>query len=432
MNNLLAGAGKAEIVFPEEMLPIEGFYKIHDNPNVRILYLEKETKFVIAAFELVMLPDDLIETCKEVISELLHVEKEHIWIHVTHAITTPHSPGGPIIGPGGEVRPIPKEWQEKMNISIPRILEQREMYFKTIKDAVANACEEVSTSMRQARIGIGTGICDMNENRDIETSEGWWIGKGSSGYSNKEMTVIRMEDAEGHAIAGVISYGIKPCVIDNSQMREGKRQISSDLTGVACGYIEKEWNAPVLFLMSAAGDQIPKKMVLWDEVTESGEVIPKDLGVEQGFLWVEELGKKMSEDALEIGKNILCEDMEGDISCVNETFAWEGKARSEMRPTKVADYVAEREMKVPVGTVKMGSNLAFVSAKPELNAITEKELKEKSAVEHTLLVSMVDGGMKYMPDKASFEKVTWEALNSMLMPGAAEKYVEVAVQMLAE
>jgi hypothetical protein len=37
---------------------------------------------------------------------------------------------------------------------------------------------------------------------------------------------------------------------------------------------------------------------------------------------------------------------------------------------------------------------------------------------------MVNGGMKYMPDKASYDNNTWEAQSSMLMPGAAEAFVE--------
>ena len=45
---------------------------------------------------------------------------------------------------------------------------------------------------------------------------------------------------------------------------------------------------------------------------------------------------------------------------------------------------------------------------------------------------MVGGGMKYMPDQASYERLSWEALTSMLMPGAAEKFVDTAIQLLEE
>ena len=43
---------------------------------------------------------------------------------------------------------------------------------------------------------------------------------------------------------------------------------------------------------------------------------------------------------------------------------------------------------------------------------------------------MINGGMKYMPDKKSYDELHWEALSSMLMPGAAEKFVETALEIL--
>ena len=426
MSKLLAGAGKAEILFPEEIFPLEGFYKVHDNPQVRILCMDKGTRFVIAAFELVMLPDDLLEECKEIIASQLGTKKENVWIHVTHAITTPHSPGGPLIGPGGEVRPIPEEWKAKMNISIEQILAQREIYFRVIKEAVHTACTEAA-NLREARIGVGKGICDLNKSRDIETPNGWWIGRHGKGYSNKEMTVIQLIDNTGKKIAGVISYGIKPCVIDNSQMMEGKRQISADLTGVACHKVEEVWNAPVLFLMSAAGDQIPKQTVFYDEADENGSIRHCDLGVELGLKLMQAIGQHMADDALAIGRTLICAELEGEISCTNDSFTWAGKARSRMEPAKETEYIPEGQKRVPVGVLKIGKELALVSTMPEMNAVTEQELQEKSPVRNTLLVTMVDGGMKYMPDQASYDRVSWEALTSMLMPGSAEAFVEAAV-----
>lgn len=429
MSKLLAGAGKAEILFPEEIFPLEGFYKVHDNPQVRILCMDKGTRFVIAAFELVMLPDDLLEECKEIIASQLGVKKENVWIHVTHAITTPHSPGGPLIGPGGEVRPIPEEWKAKMNISIEQILAQREIYFRVIKEAVHKACAEAA-NLRETRIGVGKGICNINENRDIETPNGWWIGRHGKGYSNKEMTVIQLIDNAGKKIAGVISYGIKSCVIDNSQMMEGKRQISADLTGVACRQVEAQWNAPVLFLMSAAGDQIPKQTVFYDEVDENGSIHHCDLGVALGLKLMQALGHEMAEDVLAIGRTIICEELSSELSCACESFEWEGMARNKVGPTTHANYTAEGKKRVHVGVLKMGSDIALVATRPEMNAVSEKQLQDGSPVKTTLLVTMVDGGMKYMPGQDSFDKVTWEALNSMLMPGAAEVFVDRAVSTL--
>ena len=43
---------------------------------------------------------------------------------------------------------------------------------------------------------------------------------------------------------------------------------------------------------------------------------------------------------------------------------------------------------------------------------------------------MVNGGMKYMPEKEAYEQVKWEAQSAMLLPGAAEKFIAVVVELL--
>ena len=85
----------------------------------------------------------------------------------------------------------------------------------------------------------------------------------------------------------------------------------------------------------------------------------------------------------------------------------------------------------PVEVITLG-DVALVAGKPEINACTERQLQERSKYPHTLYLSMVGGGMKYMPDQASYERLSWEALTSMLMPGAAEKFVDTAIQLLEE
>lgn len=73
-----------------------------------------------------------------------------------------------------------------------------------------------------------------------------------------------------------------------------------------------------------------------------------------------------------------------------------------------------------------------MAEKPEVNCRTELELKAKSPYAHTCLICMVNGGMKYMPDLSAYERNTFEAQSSMLMPGAAERFVEIVSAALTE
>ena len=66
----------------------------------------------------------------------------------------------------------------------------------------------------------------------------------------------------------------------------------------------------------------------------------------------------------------------------------------------------------------------FIAAQPELNACTGKEIKNASPFAHTILMTMVNGEMKYVPDLDSYLKGTFEAQSSHFMPGAAEYLTE--------
>ena len=86
---------------------------------------------------------------------------------------------------------------------------------------------------------------------------------------------------------------------------------------------------------------------------------------------------------------------------------------------------------MPVEIISLGS-VVLVAGKPEINAITERQLQKRSQYRNTLYLSMVNGGMKYMPDLESYHRISWESQASMLMPGAAEAFVDTAIKLMEE
>lgn len=424
MSLLKAGAGCAAIEFPQEMFPFEGFKGVHDAPHVRVLYMEQGSRFVLAAYEIVMLHDPMIRQCREMIAQILGVDIENVWIHMTHAITTPHGPMGPKIGLGGhavEKSPEEQAAEEKL----------KGMYDKAILTATEEAAGQALAGIREAYLGIGTGESRVNCCRDFESELGWWIGINPDGPSNRKMTVLKFTDAEKKPLAFLISYGIKPCAIDNSQMSENERLVSSDVPGLMCTLLEEKYGAPSLFVMAAAGDQIPRKMAMYD-VIENGEIKHIDLGVAEGLRYVDGLGHEMAADAVAIIEGIETVSEGNAIRRNKGSYIWETKGRMEFAPRREYTYETDgKTAEMPVETFRLG-DVAFVACKPETNCRTEMELQEASPVAHTLLMSMINGGMKYMPDQESYDKVKWESQSSMLMPGAAEKFVETAAKLLAE
>ena len=420
-NQLYAGAGSARICFPKELFPLEGFCDIHDDPAARVLVLDCGERIAIACLELVMLDRDGVAFAKKMIGEITGTKVENIWVHVTHVITTPHSPHAPR-GMGGVELEIGEE--EKKN------LEYKKALFNTaVMDAVKKSAELAASTFGVAKMGVGTCQCAVNVNRDVATPHGWWINFDPNGPSNHTATLLRFDDEQGKPIAALISYGLKPCAIDNSEMEKNTRLVSSDVPGLACTILEEQLGAPVLFAMSAAGDQVPLEQAWYDVVEDDGTVRKIDNGVQAGLEIVNRLGRRMAQDIAPALDGICCDRNAPEIRLANGGIEWPGKGRGKMRPTKVADYVEKGIERVGMEAMTIG-DVALVALKPEMNTVTEAQLQEKSPFQHTLVFSMTNGGQKYMPDQKSYDNITWEAQSAPLMPGAAEAWVEMATELL--
>ena len=419
MAELKAGVGSASIRFPQTMFPHEGFKGIHDDPQVKVLLAEAGERVAIVSAELVNIFDDGIAVMKNIIAEACDVAPENIWIHVTHAITTPHAPKTRDEFPPHMAPP-------------PHMIDETGAKKKAWYDAVTAAFTEAAEKaavLEDATVGYAEGYSDVNVNRDVETPFGWWVNLNPEGPSDKTLHIVRFNKADGSPLAVLVNYALKPCAIDNSQMRENQRLISSDVPGLACRIAEEKLGAPCLFFMSAAGDQVPKDQAMLEYVDAEGKVQRDDRGVEYGLKLVEQYGPVLAEDIVATAETMSCAPLEQELRRSGCAFRWGAKGRTQMQPRKSAEYVAEREVEVTSEILILGE-LAFVAVKPEVNVITEKQLQEQSPFKATLLFSMVNGGLKYMPDALSYERCTWESQSAMLMPGAAEKWVEETVSAL--
>lgn len=416
---LKAGFGKGKIVFPQEIFPVESFIGVHDDPCARVMAFQSGgARMAIAALEMVNVPPKGIDMCRDIIADRTGTPREQIWVHITHAIATMHLPG-------------PKGPAEKRPPLTERDIEQQNMFYDALKAAVTKAAEQAAESFGEARIGWGSGNCEVNINRDVETPYGWWTGHNPEGTSNKKMTILRVDDTNGAPKGFLISYGIKPCAIDNAGMETQDRQISSDVCGVCSRMMEERFGAPALFCVSAAGDQVPREQAWFEEATEAGAVA-RDFGVAKGLEISERLGSVMGQDAIGIAEQIECTETEAQIRHHTLSFPWikkAGKRRSPGAPVK--EYPADGECTVEAEILTLG-DAAFVAEKPEVNCQTELELIEKSPFSNTCLICMVNGEMKYMPDRLAYEHNTFECQSSMLQPGAAEKFVEEVAACLNE
>jgi hypothetical protein len=100
-----------------------------------------------------------------------------------------------------------------------------------------------------------------------------------------------------------------------------------------------------------------------------------------------------------------------------------------LHPTTRYDFTPDGFSEAPVVVARIGDTvLAGVQA--ELNARTGLALKAASPFPATCVVTMANGAAKYMADAGSYDRITYEAMNSRYGKGAAETVAARLAEML--
>lgn len=378
-----AGAGKAVIAFPAGFFPAEGFDHQLDALHVRALALDAGARLALISVEMTSLPPDEIAQLKAIVSDETGIKRDHCWVMVSHTFSAPH------ILPD---HALPDESAR----------EKRQMLVDALRGAVRRAARVAAGGMREARLSLGQAECRVNANRDIELPEGWWIGQGGRGPSDHELTLLRLEDMDGNPIARLVHFAAQSSALD------GHEAVSGDLAGRLSAGLEQTHGGVALFLLGAAGDQAPV----------------------QGTLT--ELAGQMIESAIEA--DLRAKPLpEARMQLAKTTFRVPGqvmpKSIHELHPTRTYDYMPDDERQVELEMMSIGE-LALIGTRPELNCLTARQIREQSPFAHTLILTMLNGGAKYMADADSYDRLTYEARNSPFAKGAAELLLGEAIRLL--
>jgi len=404
-NSLQVGVGKAEIQIPHEIFPIENFGGIHDRIYVRALIMKVNVNVVIISLELTSLKAYELDKLKEIAADITKISQENIWICVTHTFNAPHV-------------------RSKESQTTAEAVTKNEMLCQAIEDALSDALKQSLQTLKQAAIGSNTTSAYVNANRDIETANGWWLGINDSGNSDKSVEVLRFDDKNGQPIAVLYNYNVQSSIMDGSLMKDGCRLVSGDLAGAASRFIESEYSQDfvALFCLGAAGDQAPmfkSKHVFTDRFGNPQETDLQD----DGWFLVDLLGRRLANQVVQVMERTKAETIEGSIS--KERFSCNCPGQqippklSDLRPAKSYEYVKGKAREAVIEIIRLGDTV-IVGLQAEIISSIASEIKAASPFRQTMVCTMVNGGEKYLADKAAYERNTYEAMNSYYACGAAE------------
>lgn len=451
---LFAGAGKALMDFPEEAFPTarEDYVGVHDLPHIRVLILEGSERYVIYNIEIVNVFPDTRERIVNVLTKETGVKPENIWYHNCHVLSTPHAwkiqtgglggpkgPGGapagtpPFGGPGGPQRSFSRTPEQQKSV---------ELVSDTIVEATRKAAQQAADSMVEAKVGYGTAISYANVNRNLETDEGWWVSCNDEGPVDHTMPILRVDRMDGTPLAVLFGFHAQPAVLDMVFLEAGGRLVSGDIAGYSTEFIESEYPESIaMYFTGAGGDGSPYFRGEYYLRGRNGRRIDKCIH-ERAYLLAEMLGERIGQQVLLGMERIEAVDANPDIRIAMQQIELPAIKRSEgperpKGPVKNAVLEQDGTTWIPLNTMKIGG-MGFVGLIPEIGQTTAMEIEEKSPFKVTMVSTFTNsgpiemGGGKYMGEAEYYDKVTFQALNTMFAKGAAEEMAVKAVSMLMD
>ena len=403
-----AGASTKTLCFPEGFFPTEGFSRQLDALCARVLVMEDGARYALLVLEMTSIPPEEIEALGAVLREATGAA--HAFVLATHTFSAPHF--------------MPDERLDAAGLAKKRQLQA------LVAQAAREAAQEAMQRLCEVYPSVGAQECRVNSARDVQTPTGWLIGCCGDGPVDHAMTVIDLRRADSTHAAVLVHYPVQSSVLDGSQLREGGKAVSGDLAGAMAAELEAETGCPVLFLIGAAGDQAPRQKAVGFTCDAQGVMTPTDMQ-DDAVPLCRALAREMAQ-AARMALAHARPMRSSDIAFAKRTVTVPTKEIERdlhrLHPTRVPPYVPCGESEQSVTVLTLG-DVRLVGVKPELCCVTAQQIGAGDPL--VRVVTLWNGGAKYMADADSCDRITYESQNSPFMKGAAEKLVACAREMLA-
>lgn len=400
-----AGAATKPLIFPEDFLPVEGFTRCMDTLHARVLVLEEKTRHALLVLEMTSLPPEEIETLSRILRE--QTQADHCHILVTHTFSAPH---------------FQPDFMLTDEIDRRKKRQLKELVYAAVQDAAGDAVE----SLEEASCRLGVADCDVATARDVLTPDGWWVGSRGEGPVDPRMSVLYLAGEKG-SIAALVHYSVQSSVLDGSVFSDGGKPVSGDLAGRMASELEGNWGCPVLFLIGGAGDQAPGDKAK-REWFENG--VRRETDLREAILpLLEKQAAAMASAAR--NAHICAREMGTELEFRSGTVTLPGKQIQRnlrlLHPTKEPPYQRQGESEQTVTLLSIGG-WKLIGVRPEVNCITARQITGDDPM--VRVVTLWNGGAKYLADWESCQRITYESQNSPFYPGSAELLVEAARALL--
>ena len=297
-------------------------------------------------------------------------------------------------------------------------------YVRTLEEKIVSVVTEAHKNLQSARLGVSTHDAPFNRNRH---------SKRADRPLDKEMIVLRLDDAQGKPIAHLVNFAAHPTMLPASL-----HEFSHDWPGFFAQHVEKELGGQCLFLQGAAGDLSPSPPAS----------LPKGEGSKGGESGPEKFGAAVGKFVVDKSRAMKC-----DLTDVKKIQAQERDFKFRARidisnPLVYAAYALaffpgivdfyEREYREGIRphmtTALLDGRVGFVGVSGELFTSHALQLKRRARLEHLLVFGYCNDYQQYFPTIEAIAEGGYGA-DTTVSPieiGAGERMMDQALMDLLE
>ncbi len=400
-SSLSVGAGVHTLDFPPEYFPSDGYADLHDPLHAKVLLFRQEkVSGAIATLELPSVrPWELTDELRGFCAQLLSVPYDHLWLVMTHNLSAPH---------------------------VPTDSNKRVLHMTVLRQALGLACAQALECLQPVSVALHQGQCRINVNRNVESVDGWWVGINPRRDSDPTLTALVFSKRDGSPAAVLYSYAIKSSVLENVTMSNGEHYASADVTGAAGVKAEARLGCPVLFLMSAAGDQVPCKKGNYLELDSRGHFQAINLA-EQSWQILDFLSNMLCDSLCQTVNCSSARPLNGKLRFAQVTFPCPGQVSYPRNlpepPVQHYHYLKSADELLTLWGICVGE-CALLGVKSEVTTPTFRALQSESPFPETLLATLVNGGQGYIATDFDYDNFTYPGLKSPFYRGTDRIFLE--------
>jgi neutral ceramidase len=281
-------------------------------------------------------------------------------------------------------------------------------YYREMEDAIVAAIVEANSKLAPAKMAVGSiQLEGFNRNRHT---------KQPVKPSDRELAVMRFDDANGKPIAILVNFTAHPTMVSGATLR-----FSADYVGAMKAEVEKATGARVIFMQGAAGDQsvnAEKK-----DYRAFGQALAQEVVKVAAGLTPQEV----SSPSLQVKEDRFKFSSRNNLSNPMVRGLYEKAFFPELIPNYVDEYADGVRPRLTVAL--LNGEIAMVGVSGEFFSNHSIRLKERARVKQLFFFGYCNGYHQYFPTIEAVAEGGYGADNQVAPAevGAGEQIMNTAL-----